>query len=68
MGRLGAVRKQLWSGHTSFAFKLPSVTSGHYNQLLNLDDSSDSSRTSELLMKKVLDTAQKDQTFVPVRS
>lgn len=68
VGHLGAVRKQLWSGPTSFAFKLPSVTPGHYNQLLNPDDFSDSSRTSELLMKKVLGTAQKDQRFVPVGS
>lgn len=59
MGCLGAVRKQLWSGPTSFAFEVPSVTPGHYNQLLNPDDFSDSSRTSELLMKKVLDCTKR---------
>lgn len=42
---LGAVRKQLHPGHTSSASKLLSDTSGHYNQLLHLDDFSDSSRT-----------------------
>lgn len=58
---LGAVRKQLWSGHNSSTLELPSVTSGHYNQLLNPDDFSDSGGMSKLLMKKVLDTAQKGQ-------
>lgn len=65
---LGGVRKQLHPGHTSSASKLVSVTSGHYNQPLHLDDFPDSSRASKLLMRRVSEIAQKAQRFGAVRS